>query len=438
MPSRQLKAAVICALAFASLPAPPAYAGQFTQPVPPAITSYFAGGVEYVIYVDANGILWSLSFNTITHVGWTRTQLTAEGQYAPGSPLLAYADNHGTGWLYFYVWNYDLNGNVDIFELNGNPPTQNYNDITYLSGQTYWPQAVNSAAYGNAKFVDSNNNAFGASLFYPSNLVGFADSYGTHHVFYFGGPNPPSSGNPSNLLELYSSDSGGANWTNHSIASISNTAGNVPIGLTALWDGSVQHIYWNPSPTALVETYNNGQWWTHTMTQSNNPPYYNVAAMSPKTGWQWLFGSNSAVSQGTNAVEWWNSGSWSSATIGAGGFFLWNGIASFAWKDNTSGLGGSGTDGGFFYTDSSLNVNIDIPGVANAVLSYGTVTGHTQYTPAANQITGFSEGLSLGNYLHVFWIDGSGNIWEAYAASNSIGPGFGTWHTHTIGSGAAH
>src|ERR1700683_3851067 len=66
--------------------------GTFTAPVPPAITSYFNSNndTEYVIYVDTNGVLWSLS-----HYGsgsWNSTQLTSEGTFAPGSPLLAYPD----------------------------------------------------------------------------------------------------------------------------------------------------------------------------------------------------------------------------------------------------------------------------------------------------------------------------------------------------------
>jgi len=78
-----------------------AHAGPFTLPIPPTLTSYWNNGVENVIYIDISGEIVSLSYNTNTHGPWTTTVLATAGTFVPGSPLLAYVDNHGTGRIFF-------------------------------------------------------------------------------------------------------------------------------------------------------------------------------------------------------------------------------------------------------------------------------------------------------------------------------------------------
>jgi len=282
-----------------------AHAGPFTLPIPPTLTSYWNNGVENVIYIDISGEIVSLSYNTNTHGPWTTTVLATAGTFVPGSPLLAYVDNHGTGRIFFYVYD-SGNGAMEIGEQRGNPPSGNFINLTVATGRQSWPQALNTEA-GSAHmgFTNGRGAEVPQSLIYPSNLVGFQDGLGTHHVFFFGNPSLPLSSSPTLLVQLYSSDSADANWYTTSIASVTPTPGNTPIGLTALWDGSVQHVYWNPSPTSLAESYNDGSWWSHTLSFSNwNAPYYNVTAVSPVTGWQYLWGANAPIGLGATAAEW--------------------------------------------------------------------------------------------------------------------------------------
>jgi hypothetical protein len=343
---------------------------------------------------------------------------------------------------------------MHIGEARGNPPVVNGSpiDLTNVTGASVRPQAfadVGTAGCGCASFIDGSGNAIANSVPFGTNLVGFQDtaSAKTHHLFYLGWGGSTPSVNP-NLYEMYASDAYDA-WTNHAIAVIAPTSRNTPTGLSALWDGSVEHVYWNAAPGVLNETYYSGNWYTHTLLSSPTyTPFFNTTAVSPVNGMEYVWGQawSAQYARDANAaaqLTYTASAGWKSDIAAAPNLDVGSGTASFTWKDNTAGLQGSGTDGGLFYIGTNNAVYEYLPGFGSTILSYGAASNR-QYAPTGNQITGFYDGGSgsAGN-LHLFYVDNAGFVVELYEPASNIGPGssgFNNWTWHRIGGGgnAAH
>jgi hypothetical protein len=419
-----------------------------TMPVPPAITSYWNSQTktEVVIYVDVNGNLMSLSYNTAARrKRWLSQQIAGQGVYSPGSLLFAYADSFGQGRLFFLTPG--PKAYFDITELRGNPPsTSNQIDLTLHTNAAENPIDFPEAG----AFQAQNGFVFQNSIQTLSNLTGFQDTAATpvHHLFYLGEKTGAT-------YEMYASDSGD-NWTNHQIGPVPSfetaeiICANSGGSLTALWDGQYEHVYCDAAESlGLQETYFNGNWLHNTISTSLIPSY-NVTSFSPAKDWevvQGLFNQNGNVAAGLQLAWVFEPGSgWGPfGPYDATNYSFSSGTVGYNWVDQTSPFGRNlpGSDGGFFYVGTDANVYLLAYGPAQTFANSVNLTaGHTRSSTSVNatstnQVTGFWDGANL----HAFYVGQDGNVYELYAAGGSItNSSYGSWVLHSIGGNgqAAH
>ena len=141
--------------AFTALASAHGVARASSSTVPGSITAYWDGSKEHVIYADQDAALKSLDYSS----SWSTTSLDAQGNYEPGSPLLSYVDNNGTGRLFFI--GLESNSSTlqhDLYEQTGNPPTSALKDLT--SG--YAPYAGLCGGVG--CFLDSSGRTLSGSI----------------------------------------------------------------------------------------------------------------------------------------------------------------------------------------------------------------------------------------------------------------------------------
>lgn len=381
------------------------------EALPSAIASYWdsAHGVENVFYLDNNGVLRDLSFNG----SWSVQQVTPlaisadgstypKGAFLPGSTLVAFfdgtqghvfylADPGGTDGYYGPTFNAN---NPLLFEEYGNPPNQNnWTDLTDNSAGAYpyfsgFPYMMTDGSYK----IPGVSSA--------STLTGFWDG-SVEHVFFID--------DNSCVNEIYYN----GQWWGHclnsnGIALGSNGQDLDGMGMTSLWDGTVEHVFYENSG-GVQEAYFNGQWWP------GSPPSLDgdVLVSDGLSGDEEIYASGVGFGTGVGLDGKNGSGSWWSTSVGDGtsGFCTYGSDAvvyigpySLGWGQNYFCVG---QDHDVWSVDQNQNVTpMNVPVLVSS-------------TASPQAITGFWDGYCR----HVFYIGSDSHVHEQYACN---GGGWGS------------
>ncbi len=316
---------------------------------------------------------------------------TIMGYYSPGDhDHHLFFINGNDGHIHEWFW---PDGSMNNFSpANGAVSDR---DVTYESNSPL--PAGTLTNYSNGTVVTG-----------PATLTGFVDSSYVGHVYY--------TDNLSRVHELYYSS---GQWWEGSPAGQANALDGK--GMTSLWDGAREHIYFTGLDGSLWEDWFSSGWQSHALTGSTgvvnpkitvsqSPSGYLVAMLQ---GTQEIFGP-STDGLGMRAVIYDTSAGWES--------------------DEFTGLGNLSVDSPmvaynnwWFY--EGMDQRIYLPGISFSQslqamfggLNVAMIDGGAELGP----ISGF---VDSSNNSHIFYIGTDGNLWEYYSSNMTY------WSVHSIGN----
>jgi hypothetical protein len=433
--SRVALAVGACVLALTAVRIPDAAACAWRSP--PSITGYNdpVHGTEYAFYSDVNGNLMALSCGP--GGCWKSQQLAGAGLFQMGSPLVSFFDGN-QGHLFF------IGPSDHLYELYGNPPTIG-NDLTNDTNPQNGGPSLKSVC-----------GSLGPGAVPGTNLSAMWN--GVEHVFWFDVT--------SALHETYFN----GNWWDHIIGAASSAGttasvgGWVTQGLSSLYDGTYQHVFYNDWATqSLWDTYFPGscptKWCT---TKITAPGAGYVGGGPPQPGSPYPFGLLQPIdvpgqllggSSGTTVP--YVAGPSSTVVPSIYTYAFWD----IAYEKQGTWIWAAGPNNGlepgypFLYytpyveafwigTDNNVYNNGGIVTDSNNLAATPWVFSQSgdwsQYVLGAplagvwnNQMAGFSDGTNV----HAFYIGADSNIHELYMSQSDYTNGSRAFAQHAIGGG---
>jgi hypothetical protein len=405
---------------------------------PPSITGYWdpAHGTEYAFYADVKGNLMALSCGP--GGCWKSQTLAGAGLFQMGSPLVSFFD--GTQGHLFFIGPSD-----HLYELYGNPPTIG-NDLT-----------ADTNPQNGGPSLKAGCGSKGPGAVPGTNLSAMWN--GVEHVFWFDVT--------SALHETYFN----GNWWDHVIAPASSAGttasvtGWVTQGLTSVYDGTYQHVFYNDWGTQSVwDTFFPGSCstrWCTIQISASGAGY--VGGGPPQSGSPYPFGLLQAIDVPGQLL---GGASGTTVPYVAGPSSTLTSNYTYGWWDNVYDLNGQwiwaagpniGVAPGYPFLYYTPDVKAFWIGTDNNVYNSGTIvtdSSNLAATPWAfsqsgdwgqyvwgaplagvwnNQMAGFSD----GTYIHAFYIGADSNIHELYMLQSDYSNGSMAFNQHAVGGGGA-
>ncbi len=344
---------------------------------PLRLISYTAPSGNWVLIRSNNVPYAAINAYQYSSAGWHYASLQTNGYPVMGSTIAGYYSptdrNHhlffieGDGHIHEWLW-----PDGPITNLGAGSPSDR--DVTSQSGS---PLPAGTLS--------------GGEVTGPTTLTGFVDTSSVMHLYF--------TDSSSIVHEVYYS---GQWWEGHPAGQANALDGK---GMTSLWDGAREHIYFTGLDGSLWEDWFSGGWQSHALTGSTgvvnpkitisqSPSGYLVAMLQ---GTQEIFGP-STDSLGMRAVIYDTSAGWESDEF--------TGLANLSVDSPMVAY-----NNWWFY--EGLDQNIYLPGISFSQSLQSMFGGESVNTTANGSelgpISGFID--SSGN-SHIFYIGTNGNLWQ--------------------------
>jgi hypothetical protein len=394
-----------------------------TAPAPVQLTSWFSpvdGGIEHVIVASPQGTVsqypgnnapnlyihsasagWVLATqpwlpNYVTPVELIDGQETLVSAYPCfGAPLFGYYSPSDQNNHLFMIdsnahiieWYWPETSALDDYQQgNGGISVR---DVSYQSGTLPFTDGVTMGTY----------DGYGCQ--YPSavtTLTGFVDSSNTMHLYFIN--------SSYGVTEAYF-PSGGSQWFQGYPGGQSSVATG-GLGLSSLWDGTIEHIYFTGLDGNLWEDYYgdgdcSGAWCSHSLSSSNGPTSY-ITSTDPNTETVWYAsGEPSLVIYAYYDV-------WETLTFPSSYTPLLSTTGSLL-SPLVQILGSP------FYIGTDQNIYQPNTNTSPIQQSFGGVK--SEFTAGGTQIGPLSGGVDSSGTLHLFYVGTDQHLHEYYQASGS-------------------